>query len=97
MNKFIAGFFGTILSFCHLAVISVLGYIIYLALKGGNLEALAEFGIGPDDSIMIVVGVFVLYVLIAGFLSTIVSMHNELVLIREEIKKLQYDSEDDDE
>ena len=74
-----------------------MGYILYLALKGGNLKKLAEFGIDPDDSIMIVVGVFVLYVLIAGFLSTIVSMRNELVLIRKEIKKLQYDSEGDDE
>ena len=88
MNKIIASIFGTILACCHLIVILILGYILYLALKGENLQMLGEFGINPEDSIVMVVGFFVLYVLFAGMLSTFVSMHEQLKLIRQEIKEL---------
>ena len=89
MNKIIANIFGTILAFCHLIVILILGYILYLALKGENLKLLEEFGINPEDSIFVVVVAFVLYVIFAGLLSTFVSMHEQLKLIRQEIKELQ--------
>ena len=88
MNKIIASIFGTILAGCHLIVLLILGFLIYLALIGENF-LLEGFGISPEASILVVVGAFVLYVLFAGTLSTFVSMHEELKLIRQEIEELQ--------
>ena len=89
MNKFIANIFGAILSISHVLFILLLGYIIYLALKGDNIKILTNYGINPENSIGIVFLVFILYVLFAGFLSTFVSIHEQLISIRKEIQGLQ--------
>ena len=89
MNKMVANIFGIILACFHLIVILILVYILNLALKGENLPMLEEFGLNSEYYILMVVVTFVLYVLLAGTLSTFVSMHEQLKLIRQEIKELQ--------
>ena len=89
MNKIIARIFGGILAGCHVIVILFLGYILYLALTGENSGLLAGLGIYPEISLLVVLAAFVSYVLFAGTLSTFVSMHEELKLIRQEIEELQ--------
>ena len=82
MNKFIADTFGTILAIWHLVVIASLGYILYLWFTDSAFAPFEPYWLTRDYYPYAVVGLFFLHVLISGFFSVIVSIHEQIDTIR---------------
>ena len=77
VNTYISQIFSNILSVVHVAVIGVLVFVFF---AGQNLPPeLAEFGMTGGNAGFYVIGIFLVYVLIAGFLATVVSINNQLI------------------
>ena len=87
MNKFIADTFGTILAIWHLVVIASLGYISYLWFTNSALVPFEPIWLTRDYYPYAVVGLFFLHVLISGFFSVIVSIHEQIDTIRKSTKE----------
>ena len=83
MNKFIAGTFGSLLAILHALVIIGLALIIFGAYS--EKEALDRWGIDPEASLPLAIGLFVGYVFFAGFVSTVVSINERLAEINEKM------------
>ena len=82
MNKFIANTFGTILAIWHLVVIAFLSYILYLWFNDTAFAPFEPYWLTREYYPYAVVGLFFLHVLISGFFSVIVSIHEQIDTIR---------------
>ena len=90
MNKFIASTFSELLSLLHVVVIG--GLVFALIAYPQNKQSLVSF-LGPEALepvyvYIVALVVFVVYVLIVGALSTLVSMNEYLKDISEKIDRL---------
>lgn len=90
MNKFIAETFAGVLSLMHLFVILAIIYAIFKYQKHQN-ELVEIFGPLAYDKTyfyLILLAIFVIYVLLMGALSTLVSINEKLDSITEGLSKL---------
>lgn len=91
MNRMIADIFASILSFVHVVVIVVLGGATFMFFSESNRKVeqmLASFGVSRDAFIFVVIGLWIGYVLLVGFLSTIIAMNQNLERLVSAVDKL---------
>lgn len=94
MNKIVANTFAAVLDFFHLLFVGGLGYIIYYAFQKhhdvyafflaltSNKELAEDFS-NPINVLAVSFFVFCVYAFFMGFVSTIISIHEQLVEINE--------------
>ena len=81
MNRMIADIFASIISFMHVVVIVLLGGATFYFFSENTRKIdplLSQFGLSRDAFIFVVIGLWIVYVLVVGFLSTIIAMNQNL-------------------
>ena len=84
LNKFIANVFGFFLALWHLIVLMTLSYILYCWYTEITFPPFERYFLLQDYPWLVIAGFF-LHVLVSGLLSVIVSMHEQLGMIKESL------------
>ena len=91
MNRAIANLFARLVSVLHVAVI---GGLALIALRFYSEDAndisffLMLLGIPKDAFAIVLISIFIGYVLVVGFLSTVISINSNMENINERLQKL---------
>lgn len=91
MNRVVASAFASILSLVHLAVILGLGglTIMFFSDNKRQINQLSYMiGVSPEAFILVIIAIWIGYVLVMGFLATIIAMNENLERLHQEIQKL---------
>ena len=81
MNRIIAQIFASLVSLLHIAVIAVLGIATYYNFSDNAYKLdpyLSLIGLNRDLLLVAIIAVWIVYVLIVGFLSTIIPINENL-------------------
>ena len=91
MNRVIADIFASIISFMQVVVIVVLGGATFYFFSENTRKMdplLNQFGLSRDVFVFVVIGLWIGYVLVVGFLSTIIAMNQNLERLVSAVDKL---------
>ncbi len=91
MNRVVAEAFASILSLVHLVVILGLGglTILYFADDKRQVAQISHMiGINPELFILIIIAIWISYVLVMGFLATIIAMNENLERLNKTVQEL---------
>ena len=91
MNRYISLIFSKLVSLLHILVMSglALAAFAYYSDDSRNFRILvSSLGIPRDAFAFVLAGCFIVYVLIVGFLSTIISINTNLEKINDRVEKL---------
>lgn len=81
MNRMIADIFASIISFMHVVVIVLLGGATFYFFSENTRKMdplLSQFGLSREGFMFVVIGLWIGYVLVVGFFSTIIAMNQNL-------------------
>ena len=81
MNRIIAQIFASLISLLHVAVIAALGLATYYNFSDNAYKLdpyLSLIGLNRDLLLVAIIAVWIVYVLIVGFLSTIIAINENL-------------------
>ena len=91
MNRLVAGTFASILSLIHLCVILGLGVLtlMYFSDNKRQINQISYMlGVSPEIFILIIIAAWIGYVLVMGFLSTIIAMNENLERLQKTVEDL---------
>ncbi len=91
MNRYVAGAFASILSLVHVAVLLALGGATLLLFSDDKrliLQITNIFGVSPEVMILVIIAIWVGYVLVMGFLATIIAMNENLERLNTTVREL---------
>ena len=91
MNRYVAGVFASILSLVHLAVILGLGALTLMFFSDNKRQVtqISSFlGVSPEAFILVIIAVWIGYVLVMGFLATIIAMNENLERLHKTVQDL---------
>jgi len=89
MNRVIAEIFASLVSLMHIAVIAALGLVTYYNFSDNAHKLdpyLSLIGLDRDLLLVAIIAVWIVYVLIVGFLSTIIAINENLERVVDAIK-----------
>jgi len=89
MNRIIAQIFASLVSLLHVAVIAALGLATYYNFSDNAYKLdpyLSLIGLDRDLLLVAIIAVWIVYVLIVGFLSTIIAINENLERVVDAIK-----------
>ena len=92
MNRIIAGTFASLISLIHGVVLLVLGGATLLYFNEGTRKydaMLTNFGLPKESFIILIIAIWVGYVLIVGFLSTIIAMNENMERLVDAVNELK--------
>ena len=92
MNRMIAGTFASLISLIHGVVLLVLGGATLIYFNEGSRKygaMLTNFGLPKEGFIILIIAVWVVYVLIVGFLSTIIAMNENMERLVDAVNELK--------
>ena len=95
MNAFVTKIFSLLLAGLHATVILILLYLLWQLFTNPDLSFLNRND--PDfmeDSILVAVGAFLVYVIIIGFITVIVSINENLVESKKLLEKIVQQNDD---
>ena len=91
MNRYVAGVFASILSLVHGAVLLGLG-ILTLLYFSDDKRQIAQFsrmlGVSPEAFIIVIIAIWIGYVLVMGFLATIIAMNENLERLHKAVEEI---------
>ena len=91
MNRYVAGVFASILSLVHGAVLLGLG-ILTLLYFSDDKRQITKFsymlGVSPEAFILVIIAIWIGYVLVMGFLATIIAMNENLERLQKTVQDL---------
>ena len=91
MNRVVASAFASILSLVHLAVVLGLGLLTLLYFSDDKRQV-AQFsrwiGVSPEAFILVIIAVWIGYVLVMGFLATIIAMNENLERLHKAVEEI---------
>jgi hypothetical protein len=91
MNRVVAEAFASILSLVHLVVILGLGglTILYFADDKRQVAQIsAMLGVSKEAFILVIIAIWISYVLVMGFLATIIAMNENLERLNKTVQDL---------
>lgn len=91
MNRFVAEAFASILSLVHLIVVLGLGGLTILYFSDDNRQVAqigALIGVSKEAFILVIIAVWIGYVLVMGFLATIIAMNENLERLNKTVQDL---------
>jgi len=91
MNRFIAEVFASILSLVHLVVVLGLGVLTILYFSDDTRQIAqigALIGISKEAFILVIIAIWIGYVLVMGFLATIIAMNENLERLNKTVQDL---------
>jgi len=91
MNRFIAGVFASILSLVHLVVVLGLGGLTILYFSDDKRQVAqigALIGVSQEAFILVIIAVWIGYVLVMGFLATIIAMNENMERLNKTVQEL---------
>jgi len=91
MNRFIAEAFASILSLVHLVVVIGLGSLTILYFSDDNRQVAqigTMIGVSKEAFILVIIAVWISYVLVMGFLATIIAMNENLERLNKTVQEL---------
>ena len=91
MNRYVAGAFASILSLVHLAVVLGLGLLTLLYFSDDKKQVNQisyMIGISPEIFILVIIAVWIGYVLVMGFLATIIAMNENLERLHKAVEDI---------
>ena len=91
MNRIIAQIFASLVSLLHIAVLAALGLVTYYNFSDNAYKLdpyLRLIGLDRDLLLVAIIVVWIVYVLIVGFLSTIIAINENLERLVAEVKAL---------
>ena len=91
MNRFVAEAFASILSLVHVAVLLVLGgatIMLFSDNKRQIQQITGIFGVSPEVMIFIIIAIWVGYVLVMGFLATVIAMNENLERLNKAVQDM---------
>lgn len=91
MNRFIAEVFASILSLVHLVVVLGLGVLTILYFSDDKRQVAqigALIGVSPEAFILVIIAIWIGYVLVMGFLATIIAMNENLERLNKTVQEL---------
>ncbi len=91
MNRFIAEAFASILSLVHLVVVIGLGGLTILYFSDDNRQVAqigTMIGVSKEAFILVIIAVWISYVLVMGFLATIIAMNENLERLNKTVQEL---------
>ena len=89
MNRIIAQIFASLVSLLHIAVLAALGLATYYNFSDNAYKLdpyLSLIGLDRDLLLVAIIAVWIVYVLIVGFLSTIIAINENLERVVDAIK-----------
>jgi hypothetical protein len=91
MNRFIAEVFASILSLVHLVVVLGLGGLTVLYFSDDKRQVAqigSLIGISQETFILVIIAIWIGYVLVMGFLATIIAMNENLERLNKTVQEL---------
>jgi glycerol-3-phosphate acyltransferase PlsY len=91
MNRVVASAFASILSLVHLAVILGLGglTIMFFSDNKRQINQLSYMiGVSPEAFILVIIAIWIGYVLVMGFLATIIAMNENLERLQKSVEEM---------
>ena len=91
MNRFIAEVFASILSLVHLVVVLGLGGLTILYFSDDKRQVAqigSLIGISQETFILVIIAIWIGYVLVMGFLATIIAMNENLERLNKTVQEL---------
>jgi hypothetical protein len=91
MNRVVAEAFASILSLVHFVVLLCLGglTLLYFADDKRQVAQMSHMiGINPELFILIIIAIWISYVLVMGFLATIIAMNENLERLNKAVQDL---------
>ena len=92
MNRIIASTFASLISLFHGVVLLVLGGATLLYFNEGTRKydaMLSNFGLPKEGFIILIIAIWLGYVLIVGFLSTIIAMNENMERLADAVNELK--------
>lgn len=92
MNRMIANTFASLISLVHILVLFALGgaTLIYFSEGTRKYDAwLSNFGLPKEGFLILIIGLWVGYVLLVGFFSTIIAMNENLERLANTLEELK--------
>jgi hypothetical protein len=92
MNRIVAGTFASLISFIHIIVLLLLGGVTLIYFSEGAQKyngILANLGLPKEGFIVLIIAMWVGYVFIVGFLSTIIAMNENMERLVEAVNELK--------